>query len=87
MAAMEKVFKCLTCGKEIKLERKDNRWLRWNLDGSAHVDQQQKKSFRPQQSNNKTAEKVEALEKKVDLLIVQIQGLRSDFKELKEAKK
>ena len=78
MAALEKTFPCLTCGQEIKLERKDNRWLRWNLDGSAHVDAQ-KKSF-PQ---SKTVERIEALEKKVDILIAQVQALRSDFKELK----
>jgi chaperonin cofactor prefoldin len=78
MAALEKTFPCLTCGNEIKLERKDNRWLRWNLDGSVHVDA--KKPF----TQSKTAERIEALEKKVDLLIVQIQALRSDFKELKE---
>ena len=73
----------MTCQATIKLERKpDNSgWIRWNLDNTPH--EHPKKSFPPQQSN-KTAEKVEQLEKKVDLLIVQIQALRSDFKELKE---
>jgi chaperonin cofactor prefoldin len=42
-----------------------------------------KKNF----SQSKTAEKVEQLERKIDTLIAQIQMLRSEFKELKEAKK
>ena len=83
MAALEKTFPCMTCQATIKLERKpDNSgWIRWNLDNTPH--EHAKKSF-PQ---NKTAEKVEALEKKIDTLIAQIQMLRSEFKELKEAKK
>ena len=78
MAALEKTFPCMTCQATIKLERKpDNSgWIRWNLDNTPH--EHPKKSF------PKTAEKIEALEKKVDLLIAQIQMLRSDFKELKE---
>jgi hypothetical protein len=42
MAALEKVYPCLTCGQDIKLERKDNRWLRWNLDGTVHIDPKKK---------------------------------------------
>ena len=76
----------MTCNQEIKLERKpDNSgWIRWNLDNTPHEHPPTKKFA---QSSNKTLEKVEQLEKKVDLLIAQIQMLRSDFKELKEAKK
>ncbi len=40
MAALEKIYNCLSCGQEIKLERKpDNSgWFRYNLDGTKHVD-------------------------------------------------
>jgi hypothetical protein len=78
---LAKEYECLTCKAPVKLERKpDNSgWIKWNPDGSVH-EHPPKKNF-PQ---SKTAEKVEQLEKKVDLLIVQIQALRSDFKELKE---
>jgi hypothetical protein len=50
VAALEKVFNCLTCGQEIKLERKpDNSgWYRWNLDGTKHVDFRKSKQ-QPQQ--------------------------------------
>src|SRR5215207_2460969 len=37
MAAMEKVYPCLACKQDIRLERKDNHWVKWNLDGTAHV--------------------------------------------------
>ena len=81
MAALEKTFPCMTCQATIKLERKpDNSgWIRWNLDNTPH--EHPPKKFA---QSSKTLEKVEQLEKKVDLLIVQIQMLRSDFKELKE---
>ena len=82
MAALQKTYQCLTCHQDIRLERKpdDSGWLRYNLDGTPHIDS--KKNFPP-----KTAEKVEQLERKIDTLIAQIQMLRSEFKELKEAKK
>lgn len=55
MAAMEKTFECLMCKAPIKLERKDNRWVRWNLDGTADVDQKkQQQQKRPQQQQSTT---------------------------------
>ena len=44
MAAMDKVFKCLSCGADIRLERKQDNtgWNKYNLDGSAHVDEKKK---------------------------------------------
>jgi hypothetical protein len=79
---LDKTFECLTCKAPVKLERKSDNsgWIKWNPDGSVH--EHPKKNF----LQSKTAEKVEHLEKKIDLLIAQIQMLRSDFKELKERK-
>jgi hypothetical protein len=50
MAALEKVFNCLTCGAQIRLERKaDNSgWLKYNLDGSDHVDEKKNKNSQTQ---------------------------------------
>lgn len=81
---MEKVFKCLTCGADIRLERKPSNdvWLRWNLDGSPHIDEKKKSAAgAAQQQQQVVAEltkKVETPESKVDTLIAQIQMLRSD---------
>jgi hypothetical protein len=43
---MSKIFKCLTCGEDIKLQRKDDDsgWNRYNIDGTPHSDQKKYKS-------------------------------------------
>jgi hypothetical protein len=80
MAALEKIFNCLTCGAQIKLERKaDNSgWLKYNLDGSDHVDEKKKSNAGVQVAE--LTKKVETLESKLDTLIAQIQMLRSELK-------
>jgi hypothetical protein len=49
LAALQKTFECLTCKAPIKLERDrvNNKWIRYNLDGTLHIDQ--KKKQQPQQ--------------------------------------
>ena len=78
--ALEKTFQCLSCGQEIKLECKDNRWLRWNLDGTPHVDERKKSNNNSSTQIANLAKKVETLESKLDTLIAQIQMLRSEIK-------
>ena len=80
MAALEKTFQCLTCKQNIKLERKpDNSgWNKYNLDGTAHIDERKK-------SNNNTqlaelSKQVSDLREMVNILISQIQMLRSELK-------
>ena len=48
---LQKTYQCNICQAPIKLERKDNHWLRWNLDGTAHIDQR-KKLQKPQQQQS-----------------------------------
>jgi hypothetical protein len=78
---LDKIFPCLTCKKEIKLARNDTNtgWLRFNLDGTPHIDEKK--------GNNATAEQiaqlseeVKGLKETVKVLISQIQILRSDLK-------
>ena len=92
MAALEKTFKCLSCGQEIKLERKpDNSgWIKYNLDGTKHMDA--KKSTKPQPVttvDNGLQLQIEALTNQVkelretiNILISQIQMLRSEVKKI-----
>jgi hypothetical protein len=42
---LDKTFKCMSCGADIKLQRKDDDsgWNRYNLDGTPHVDVKKKK--------------------------------------------
>ena len=89
-AQLEKVFQCLTCKQDIKLEGKpDNSgWIRYNLDGSIHKDERK----RPQQPQQQTvqvdngpqiaalAQQLKQLKETVNVLISQIQGLRSEVK-------
>jgi len=77
-AQLEKVFQCLTCKQDIKLARKDDNsgWLRFNLDGTPHVDEKKK-------SNNSTqiaelTKQVSELKDTVHILVSQIQQLRSE---------
>ncbi len=86
MATMEKIFKCLSCSSDIRLERKpDNTgWLKYNLDGTEHKDEKQQQ-YKSNNNNNGAqiealTKKVETLESKVDTLIAQIQMLRSELK-------
>lgn len=72
----EKTFPCLTCKQEIRLQRNaDNSgWLRFNLDGSPHIDA--KKSF----PSSKTADSISKLESKIDQLIKEVQELKIELK-------
>jgi len=88
LATMERVFPCLTCKKEIRLERKaDNTgWNKFNLDGSAHIHENKKSNNNTTSSSTQVAEltkKVETLESKIDTLIAQITMLRSEVKSKK----
>ncbi len=76
MAALEKVHTCLSCGAEIKLERKPNNsgWIKYNLDGTKHADERKNKK---QSVDNglqlaELTKKVATVESKIDLLIAQI---------------
>lgn len=89
MAAMEKVFKCLTCQKEIRLERKpDNTgWNKYNLDGSEHIDE---KKPSKNASSSQTQEKLEQLtteitelRSQVKDLVAAVQFLRMELKQKK----
>ena len=73
---MEKVFPCLTCGQDIKLERKEDKWVRWNLDGTLHVDQ---KKFKASQ----TVENLARIESKIDTLLTEVAYLREELKSKK----
>jgi hypothetical protein len=83
---LDKIFPCLTCRKEIKLARNDTNtgWLRFNLDGTPHVDEKKKGG------NNATAEQiaqlseeVKVLKETVGILVAQITALRSELKKNK----
>ena len=62
MAAIEKVFKCLSCQADIKLEtdQEHNKWIKYNLDASEHVDEKKK-------SNNSGAQIAELSKQVSDL--------------------
>jgi hypothetical protein len=81
MATMEKVFKCLSCGADIRLERKANNsgWNKFNLDGSEHVDEKKKSNTTGAQIAA-LAQEVKGLKETVNILISQVQGLRSELK-------
>ena len=77
MPALEKIYNFMSCGAEIKLERKPHNsgWLSWNLDGSKHEDT--KKKPRQQQVDNgpqiaELSKQVSDLKETVDILISQI---------------
>lgn len=86
MAALEKIYNCMSCGAEIRLERKpDNSgWLRWNLDGSEHIDAKKKPKQQAVVDNGQKitdlANQVRDLKETVNILIAQIQMLRSEVK-------
>jgi uncharacterized coiled-coil DUF342 family protein len=86
MASLEKVFNCLTCGAQIRLERKaDNSgWLKYNLDGSDHVDEKKNKNSQTQQQIAELTKQVSGLNETVKVLISQIQSLRSEVKSKRE---
>ena len=83
MAVMEKIFPCLTCKQDIKLERKpDNSgWLKFNLDGSEHKHENKKQQY--QQEQNKKIEEltteISKLKSEVKNLVAAIQFLRMEF--------
>ena len=88
MAALEKVSTCLSCGQEIKLERKSDNsgWNKWNLDGTKHVDERKNKRQSSVDNGSQIAElakQVSDLKQAVNILISQIQMLRSDMKQEK----
>ena len=99
-AQLEKVFQRLTCKQDIKLARKDDNsgWIRYNLDGTLHIDERKKKlqQQQPQPTTTTTAvtvdngpqiaelaKQVSELRETVNVLISQIQFLRSAVKSKK----
>ncbi len=93
MAALEQVYSCLSCGQHNKVERKpDNSgWIKYNLDGTNYIDvkrsTKQHQSSGPQSATTVAdnglqiaalAEQVKELKEIVNILISQIQMLRSD---------
>ena len=88
MASLQKIYPCLSCGQEIRLERKDNKWLRWNLDGTMHVDptkktQQQQPTITSSASTAAAQTPVSSLERKIDILIAEVQALRIELQKKK----
>jgi hypothetical protein len=88
LAALEKVYTSLSCGQEIKLERKpDNSgWNKWNLDGTKHVDERKTNKKQSVDNGPQLAEltkQVSDLKDTVNILISQIQMLRSDLRNKK----
>jgi hypothetical protein len=81
MAAMEKVYPCLVCKQDIRLERKDNHWVKWNLDGTAHVDQQKKqKQQQPQQQQQSpaadlTKKEIAAIRAELQVIVMKLEAL------------
>ncbi|MDQ3726829.1 MAG: hypothetical protein M3307_01165 [Thermoproteota archaeon] len=98
-AQLEKVFQCLTCKQDIKLARKDDNsgWIRYNLDGTLHIDKRKKKLQQQQPQPTTTtgvtvdngpqiaelAKQVSELRETVNVLISQIQFLRSEVESKK----
>jgi hypothetical protein len=84
MATLEKTFPCLSCKKEIKLERKaDNSgWNKFNLDGTPHVHDNNKKGAGA--GTSETQQQLTAMSEQIKILIAQVQLLRSEIKELKK---
>lgn len=98
-AQLEKVFQCLTCKQDINLARKDDNsgWIRYNLDGTLHIDERKKKLQQQQPQPTTTtavtvdngpqiaelAKQVSELRETVNVLISQIQSLRSEVKSKK----
>jgi hypothetical protein len=84
LAALEKVYTCLSCGQEIKLERKPDTsgWCKWNLNGTKHVDEKKNKKQTVDNGPQLAAlaEQMKYLKESVNILISQIQGLRSEVK-------
>ena len=84
MAVLDKVYNCLTCGQQIKLERKPDGsgWLKWNLDMTKHVDVKKPKQSQQQQPQATSVddgsqivaltEEVKGLRETVKVLISQI---------------
>jgi stress response protein SCP2 len=83
MAAMQKVFKCLSCSSDIRLERKpDNSgWIKTNLDGTPHVHDNKKGAGA---GTSETQQQLTAMSEQIKILIAQVQLLRSEIKELKK---
>jgi hypothetical protein len=81
---LDKIFPCLTCKKEIKLARNDTNtgWLRFNLDETPHVDEKTSKQSQIAALQSEVAQ----LRSEMKIMITQLQGLRSDTKELKAKK-
>ena len=92
-AQLEKVFQCLPCKQDIKLARKDDNsgWIRYNLDGSLHIDEKRKKSQQLQQQHQavtvdngsqiaELAKQVADLKEVVNVLVSQITMLRGELK-------
>ncbi len=54
---MQKTFKCLSCQRDIRLERKpdDSGWNKFNLDGTPHIDQKKQKQNQQQQRQQQPA--------------------------------
>jgi peptidoglycan hydrolase CwlO-like protein len=89
MAALQKVYSCLSCGQEIKLARKEDNsgWDKFNLDGSPHVHPPKGGGKNTQQQQVQAlANEVADMKAQIKILISQVQMLRSEFKELKERK-
>jgi hypothetical protein len=84
MATMEKIFKCLSCQKDIRLERKpDNTgWNKFNLDGSAHIHEKKTAAVRSGPTSAQQ-QQLTAMSEQIKILITQVQLLRSEIKELK----
>jgi hypothetical protein len=92
MAALEKIYQCLACKQDIRLERKDNQWVKWNLDGTAHVHPpittRKKEDKQVQQQHEQRDAEIKdwlaEVKATIKLVLTQIQLLRQEVEQLKK---
>lgn len=87
---MDKVFKCLTCGADIRLERdqQNNKWIKYNLDNSPHIDERKQQKGSSQQTQQKIEQlttEITELRSEVKNLVAAVQFMRMEF--AKQSKK
>jgi nucleotidyltransferase/DNA polymerase involved in DNA repair len=96
MAALEKKFDCMQCHAPIKLERdqKNNKWIRYELDGKTEhkcnkKQQQPQQQYQNQQTLPRSEladvqDEVAGLEALIKTLVSQVQLLRQEVQQQKK---
>ena len=67
---------CFVCHQPIRVQRDsvNNKWLKFDLDGSEHIDRQQ---VRPRVSNSELLEKLNAISAQIDVLTALIRSTKA----------